>query len=270
MGYHGPSIYFASYTLTCLIAFFFFLIPGVEFLEQILGGLITDLDDFILSIPNISFVNLSNLFYLAESGAEVAVFTAYPLHWTLTYRPEDAWTIALQIIPWLVSGAIIGGLFPDNPKDALIIGVGLILSSSLNMLLIFTIIPSAILPNIPMIGPILAGVLNGMATGFTDLPMGISSVMTMVEGGGIFTAMVIFMSTLKSNENPAPESEKGASTALIMTSMFGAILCIPGFIIGIVHAAKNPGDRKAIAATVIGAMEVAIFVMIIFVFVPSP
>ncbi|MEX2682077.1 MAG: hypothetical protein Q6373_010785 [Candidatus Sigynarchaeota archaeon] len=270
MGYHGPLSFFAAYALTGLIAFFFFLIPGVEFLEQILAHLITDLDDFILSIPNISFVNVSNLFYLVETGAEVAVFNAYPLSWTLSYRPDDAWAVALQIIPWLGSGAIIGALFPENPKDAVITGVGLILSATANAIIFFIILPQAILPAIPMVGPAIIGVLNGMATGFTDLPMGVSSVLTVVEGGGLFTAMAVFMSTLKSNERPAPESERGGHVGLILTAIFGGILCIPGFILGVVNASRNPGDRKALAATIIGAMQLAILVMVIFVFVPSP
>nr|MDO8087511.1 hypothetical protein [Candidatus Sigynarchaeum springense] len=270
MGYHGPLTFFSAYALTGLIAFFVFLIPGVEFLEQILAGLITDLDDFILSIPNIGFVNLSNLFYLVETGAEVAVFNAYPLSWTLAYRPEDAWTVALQIIPWLGSGAIVGALFPENPKDALITSVGLILATTANAIIFFMIIPMAILSNIPMAGPIIVGILNGMASGFTDVPMGVSSILTVLEGGGLFAAMAVFMSTLKSNERPAPESESGARAALIMTAMFGSILCIPGFIVGLVNAVRNPGDRKAIMATILGAMEIVIFLMVVFIFVPAP
>ncbi len=270
MGYHGPLTYFASTMLTGLIAFFFFLIPGVEFLEEILAGLVTDLDTFILSIPSVPFVNLSNLLYMVETGAEVAVFNAYPLHWTLSYRPEDAWAVALQIIPWLGSGAIVGALFPENPKDALIIGVGVILMGIVNAVLVFMLLPGLLLPSIPLVGPVIMGVLNGMATGFTDLPLGVSSILTVVEGGGMFTAMALFMSTLKSNENPAPESEGGAKGALIMTAIFGGILCIPGFIVGVVNASRNPGDRKAIMAVILGAMQLVIFVMVIFVFVPTP
>jgi hypothetical protein len=265
--------YFASYALTGLIAFFLFLIPGVEFLEEILGGLITDLDDFILSLPSIPIVNLSNLFYIVESGAEVAVFTAYPVSWTLAYRPDGVWEVALQIIPWLASGAIIGALFPDNPKDAVIIGAGMILSAGLNVILLSTLLPNVILPMIPMVGPVLIGVLNGMATGFTDLPMGVSSFLTIVEGGGIFTAMVLFMSTLKAKKETSMVSEGGsANGAVIMTSFlfFPYILCIPGFIIGLVKTVKDPTDRKANAALIIGAMEVVIFVMILFIFVPTP
>jgi hypothetical protein len=273
MGHHGGTVFFASFCLTGLTAFFLFLIPNVEFLEEILAGLITDLDSFILSIPNIAFLNLSNLFYLVESGAEVAVFNAYPLHWTLAYRPEDAWAVALQIIPWLASGAIIGALFPDNPKDALIIGIGTILSASMLMATLYIIIPLAILPNIPVIGPVLVGVLSGMSAGFTDLPMGVSAVLTMVEGGGIFTAMVLFMSTLKSNERPSPTSTRGATTGLNLATigaMLTGFLIIPGFIISLVNLSKNPGDRKAIAGTIIGAMGMVIIVMIIFIFVPAP
>ncbi|MBN2152410.1 MAG: hypothetical protein JW839_13240 [Candidatus Lokiarchaeota archaeon] len=272
MGYHGPLAYFSSYTLVGLIAFFFFLIPGVEFLEEILAGLITDLDSFILSIPDVGFFNIGNLLYLAETGAEVAVFNAYPLHWTLSYRPEDAWAIALQIIPWLGSGAIVGAIFPENPKDALIIGVGMILAASLNTLLAQIILP-LILLNLPMfgmVGPLITGIMNGMATGFTDLPMGVSSILAIVEGGGLFIAMALFMSTLKSNEAPYPESEGGGKASLIMTSIFGSILCIPGFIIGVVNTSKNPGDRKAIMGTILGAMQLAIFVMVLFVFIPAP
>ncbi len=157
MGHHGPTTYFASYALTGLIAFFLFLIPGVEFLQEILGGLITDLDDFITTLPSIAFVNLSNLFYIVETGAEVAIFNAYPIHWTLSYRPDDVWEVALQIIPWLASGAIIGAIFPENPKDALIIGAGTILSAGLNVILLSTLLPNVILPIIPTVGPVIIG-----------------------------------------------------------------------------------------------------------------
>lgn len=270
MGYHGPLAYWSSITLTGLIAFFLFMIPGVEFLEQILSGLITDLDDFILSFSGmVPVVDVSRLLFLGEAGVEVALFNTYPLHWILSYRPDDAWTVALQIIPWLASGAIIGGLFPENPKDALIIGFGTILSSVVNNILLFVVIPMAVLPLIPMMGPALVGILNGMATGFTDLPMGFASILAVLEGGAIFTAMLVFMSTLKNNERPAPESTGGARAALVMTTLFGSILCIPGLIVGIVNAAKNPGDRKALDAVIIGGMQVVIFIIIVTAFVPG-
>ncbi len=272
MGHHGPTTYFASYALTGLIAFFLFLIPGVEFLQEILGGLITDLDDFITTLPSIAFVNLSNLFYIVETGAEVAIFNAYPIHWTLSYRPDDVWEVALQIIPWLASGAIIGAIFPENPKDALIIGAGTILSAGLNVILLSTLLPNVILPIIPTVGPVIIGVMNGMATGFTDLPMGISSFLAIIEGGGLMTAMLVFMSTLKNKKETPMESEGGATGALFMTSFLflPAILCIPGFIIGLVKASKDKDDRKAIAAAILGGMEVVIFVMVLFIFVRVP
>jgi hypothetical protein len=198
MGHHGMRTIFLGWLLTGLFAFGFFLIPGIEFLEQILGGLITDLDVFMSSLP----APFNSLGYLGATVVERVLFDMYPLSWSLYYRPDDAFTIFIMIVPWLASGACIAGMFSDNPKDALISGIGLICSNSMLMATLYIILPLVFM-NLPVLAgnpvfSVFIGALNGFAEGFTDLPMGVSAILTQVEGGGIYTAMAVFIGVLKS------------------------------------------------------------------------
>nr|MDO8109495.1 hypothetical protein [Candidatus Sigynarchaeota archaeon] len=176
---------------TGLFAWGLFLIPGVEFLEQILGGLITDLDTFLLGMQGFGVP-----LYLAESVLELFLFNVYPLSWTLLYRPDDAVTIALMIVPWIASGFVTTLIAkPDNPKEMIKVGIVLIISNSIWCVGLFMLAPLA-LNAIPMGGGIISGVLNGISSGFTDMPAGVSAILTNLEGGGLFIGMGVFTAIL--------------------------------------------------------------------------
>src|SRR5271157_6386596 len=205
---HGLRTAIVGWLFTGLVAFGLFLIPGVEFISLVLGNLFTGLDQAIINIFQVLPPPLNNfgaLAYVAYKGSEVAVFQMIPLSWVLSYptRQSDAAIIALMITPWLVSGFLTCFAFAKSPKDSLITSIMLTASNCVWCVALFFIIP-AIFLNIPSLnnsgaGAIISGVLNGIAQGFTDLPMGWSAILTQLEGGALFAGAGILAGLLKQN-----------------------------------------------------------------------
>lgn len=207
---HGLRTAIVGWLFTGLVAFGLFLIPGVEFISQILGNLITNVDQAILNVFSAlpkPFNTMGGLAYVGYAGLNVAFFDCIPLSWVLSYptRQGDALIVFMMITPWLVSGFLTCMIFAKSPKDSLITSLMLIASNCLWCVVLFFIMP-AIIVNIPSIsksgaGSIIMGVLNGIALGFTDLPMGWSAILTQIEGGGLFAGAGILAGLIKQNRS---------------------------------------------------------------------
>jgi len=203
---HGLRTAIVGWLFTGLVAFGLFAIPGVEFISLVLGNLFTGLDQAILNIFKMlpsPLNNLGGLGYVAYTGLEVVVFDCIPLSWVLSYptRQADAAIVILMIAPFLISGFLTGICFAKSPKDSLITSIMLIASNVMWCVMIFFILPTIFL-NIPQVslsgaGAIISGLLNGIALGFTDLPMGVSAILAQLEGGGFFAGAAIFAGLLK-------------------------------------------------------------------------
>ncbi|MFX0101476.1 MAG: hypothetical protein ACFFCS_18015 [Candidatus Hodarchaeota archaeon] len=172
--------------LTGAFAFLLFLIPGIDMVANITGSLIVDLDTALGMM-------LGPFGYLGATVAELLLFNAYPFSWILTHRPEDALTVLVMITPWLLSGLITCKVGADNPKDALKIGIVLIISNiAWNIVgLILLMVVANIVPYIDLIA-----ILNGLTTGLTDMPVMVSSVLVNLEGGGMFILMGVFVGVI--------------------------------------------------------------------------
>ncbi len=188
--------------LTGIIAFGLFLIPGVDFLSQILGGTIQDFDQFLIivfqNIPGAP--DLSALGAVIASFLELVLFGVYPLSWILAYRPEDWLSTVLMIVPWIGAGFLTGLACATNPKDAIKIGIGLIIGNCIWALIFNLGIPFG-LANLPMIpgeiSSVISGVLTGIAEGLTDMPPAVSAILVQVEGGAFFIGSGILAGLMK-------------------------------------------------------------------------
>jgi hypothetical protein len=203
---HGLRTAIVGWLFTGLVAFGLFAIPGVEFISLVIGNLVTGLDQAIINIFSVlpaPLNNLGGLGYVAYTGLEVAVFNCIPLSWVLSYptRQADAAIVILMIAPFLISGFLTGLCFAKSPKDSLITSIMLIASNCMWAVMGFFILP-AIFLNIPAIaqsgtGAMISGLLNGLASGITDLPMGWSAILAQLEGGGFFAGANILAGLLK-------------------------------------------------------------------------
>ncbi|MHA1679946.1 MAG: hypothetical protein ACTSUE_02995 [Promethearchaeota archaeon] len=178
--------------LTSLFAFLIFLIPGVEFLSQILGGTITNLDQFIIGLGGSGFSGISVIGYLGVTAVEMMLFRTFPFSWVISYRIDDAITILLMIIPWILSGFVIGKTRVQDPKHGLRVGIVLIIWGCLWWFILLILVP-LLMSNIPFIGPMITGAINALSKGFTDMPMGVSAMLTQLQGGAFFTGILVLM-----------------------------------------------------------------------------
>lgn len=186
---------------TGLIAFVLFIIPGIDFLGQILGGTIQNIEALFTVIPGLPAF-FATLGVLLITVLELFLFNVYPLSWILTWRPWDALTILYMIVPWICAGLITGKLVVKSPKDALGIGIGLIISNSLWCVLWFIVLPNVLMGVFGggMMGglsPLIQGIIEGAAAGLTDMPPGLSAILTQVQGGGLFTGAAIMIGMTK-------------------------------------------------------------------------
>ena len=186
-----------GWLFTGLVAFGLFLIPGVDFVGRILGGTIQNVDVFIASMPG----PFGALGYLIVTLVELLLFNTYPLSWVLTWRPWDALTILLMIVPWICGGLITAALVSNGPKDSLFIGIGLIICNILWCLLFFVVLPGVIINMVAggMDTTVMA-LLEGLASGLTDMPPGVSAILVQLQGGGLFTGAAIMIGMTKREE----------------------------------------------------------------------
>ncbi|MHA1792358.1 MAG: hypothetical protein ACTSVI_06910 [Promethearchaeota archaeon] len=203
MGKHIIPSIMLGWFLTNLIAFVLFIIPGVDFISSILNGLIQDLDAALPDLIGSATGNagLAALASVLATLLELLLFNTFPISWLLTYRLDDALSLTLMIVPWLVAGLLTGLARTEKPLDGLKIGIVLIISNSIWLVLLVVVLPSVILNAIPMgAGGFVSGILNGLSTGVTDMPMGVSAILTQVEGGGLFIGTAWIASLLKEDQ----------------------------------------------------------------------
>lgn len=187
-----------GWLFTGLFAFLIFLIPGVDFIGQVLGGTIQNIDQLLLSLGGGFSTGGGALGYVLATGVELVMFNLYPLSWIISYRIDDALTVFLMIIPWIISGFLVGLARVQNPKQGLKIGLLLITCNSIWCVVLLILIPNLLAGLVPAgLGINLGSWLNAFAVGATDLPMGVSAILVQVEGGAFFIGMTVLMGIIK-------------------------------------------------------------------------
>lgn len=169
---------------------------------SVTGGLITGLNDLFASVEG-----GMGIFLTIIGGALIGVFLIFffPIHWALTYRPDDVVLLIALVLPWILTCSIASALFAKSPRQALhtswAIGIGyLIIMSAL-----YLIIPTIINTFAPGLG---ADIIDGLSLGLTDLPYLLAIFTGILEGclvGSIFGA---FVGSLKYKPTDKVKKEK--------------------------------------------------------------
>ena len=85
----------------------------------ITGGLIEDLElalndlIFSLSIPPVMQGLLS---FLGSALIGLVLILFFPIHWCLTYRPDDVLLLIAVITPWILCCTITSAIFAHSPR----------------------------------------------------------------------------------------------------------------------------------------------------------
>ncbi len=174
---------FGRVVWTGIVGMLFLLITSwisFQFLDltsSITGDLIQNL--------NIALASLGPFFsFLAGAFIGLILILIFPIHWCLTYHPDDVMLLISVTLPWILSCSMICAINAKTPgkgiRTSLAIGIGYLIIA----LLIFFL-----LPLIPFVGPI----VNGLITGLTDLPYILAVSTAILEGclvGAVFGGFI--------------------------------------------------------------------------------
>jgi len=169
--------------LTSYISFMF-----LDLTSAVTGGLVQNLGDALNSLGSLLPGIGGIIGILAPMFLGLVLILIFPIHWCLVYRPDDVMLLIAVTLPWILACTMITLINAKTPgkgiRTSLAIGIGYLI---LALLLYF------LLPLIPVIGPFIEGILDGLTLGLTDLPY-IGAVSTAIlEGclvGAVFGAFI--------------------------------------------------------------------------------
>ncbi|MHA2186216.1 MAG: hypothetical protein ACXAAI_14580, partial [Promethearchaeota archaeon] len=141
--------------------------------EGVTGGLIQNLDD-ALGI----FSGTLGVIIQIVGGAFIGlalVFT-FPIHWCITYRPDDIGLIIAITVPWILCCVITSAISAHSPRGgihtSLAIGIGYAIV--LVVIYFIALLISSVFP--------LVAILDGLMLGLTDLPYLLAVLTSVLEG----------------------------------------------------------------------------------------
>ena len=153
--------------MLCLIPMAWISFSFLDLTSSVTGGLITNLNDAIASIGILLGMGAVGDILSLVAGAFLGLILIllFPIHWCIFYRPDDVLLLISVILPWILCCTITSAIFSHSPRGgihtSLAIGIGYLIPA----MAIYLVIPV-----IPVIGPLIAVVVDGAISGLTDLP----------------------------------------------------------------------------------------------------
>ncbi|MHA1912973.1 MAG: zinc ribbon domain-containing protein [Promethearchaeota archaeon] len=166
--------------------------------EGVTGGLIQNIDDALSLVTGLIPGPLGVVIeVLAGAFIGLALLFIFPIHWCITYRPDDVGLLIAVTVPWILCCVITSALFAKSPRGgihtSLAIGIGYAI-----LLVIIYFIAS-------LLGPFSA-ILDGLMLGLTDLPYLLAVLTSVLEGTLVGAVFAGFIGSLK--YNPGKKSKK--------------------------------------------------------------
>ncbi|MFW9930110.1 MAG: zinc ribbon domain-containing protein [Candidatus Thorarchaeota archaeon] len=179
----------------------------------ITGGLIEDLEvaltDLISSLGLIGPMG-GILSFLGSALIGLVLILFFPIHWCLTYRPDDISLIIAIVLPWILCCSITSAIFAHSPRGgihtSLAIGIGYMIIA-LSIYFIIPLILNFFLPGLG-VGGLVAGILDGLSVGLTDLPYALAVFTAILEGCLVGAVFGGFIGSLKYKPKSAVKKKK--------------------------------------------------------------
>ncbi|MFX0026782.1 MAG: zinc ribbon domain-containing protein [Candidatus Hermodarchaeota archaeon] len=157
----------------------------LDLTSSITGGLVEDLNVALASL------GAGGGFLSFLAGLVMVLF--FPIHWCLTYRPDDVLLIISVILPWILTCTITSAISSHSPRGglhtSLAIGIGYIIVG----FAFYFILPMIINIFLPGGGAFASAILDGLSAGLTDLPYLLAVLLAVLEGclvGSVFGAFI--------------------------------------------------------------------------------
>ena len=126
----------------------------------------------------------------------------FPIHWCLTYRPDDIMLLISVTLPWILACSMITAINAKSPgkgiRTSLAIGIGY---------LILALVGYFLLGMIPIVG----GIVDGLVLGLTDLPYVLAVSTAIIEGclvGAVFGGFIGALKYKPTGEGGKQKSKK--------------------------------------------------------------
>jgi len=177
----------------------------LDLTSSVTGGLIDDLnvaiDSIDLLLPGAPPILINILEFLAGALLGLFFVLIFPIHWCLTYRPDDVMLLISIMLPWILACSMISAINAKTPgkaiKTSLAIGIGYLIL----MLSLYFLIP-VLIPE----GVLIQGILDGIVSGLTDLSYIFAVSTAILEGCLVGAVFGGFIGALK--YKPTGESGK--------------------------------------------------------------
>jgi hypothetical protein len=167
--------------------------------EGVTGGLIQNIDD-ALSLVTGLIPGPFGIIIEIVGGAFIglALLFIFPIHWCITYRPDDIGLIIAVTVPWILCCVITSAIFSHSPRGgihtSIAIGIGYAILLVIVYFIATLIIPSG------------SAILDGLMLGLTDLPYLLATLTAVLEGTLVGAVFAGFIGSLK--YNPGKKGKK--------------------------------------------------------------
>jgi len=169
--------------------------------EGVTGGLLENVDDALNFLSTLLGIGGIIIELLAGMLIGVVLVLIFPIHWCITYRPDDIGLIIAITIPWILTCVIASALFAHSPREAihtsLSVGIGYAIISVVLYLIIIVISRGW--------GSV---ILDGLSSGLTDLSFLPAVLTAILEGCLVGTVFGAFIGSLRYKPVGAKEKKK--------------------------------------------------------------
>jgi hypothetical protein len=203
--------------MLCLIPMAWISFSFLNLSAGVTGGLIEDLEVAIANLGSIlpgigGFIGI-----IGGAFIGLILIFIFPIHWCLFYRPDDVLLIIAVIVPWILCCSITSALFAHSPRGgihtSLAIGIGYMIPA----ILIYFIIPMIVNNFLPGGGALVTGILDGLASGLTDLPYVLAVFTAILEGSLVGAVFGGFIGSLKYKPKSGVGKVKSKKAKVIST-----------------------------------------------------
>jgi hypothetical protein len=142
--------------------------------SAITGGLFTNVGPAISDL--ITGLNLGAYSTVADIAAVGFLgfisIMIFPLHWLLTFRPDNSMFAIALLFPWVMTAFITSLLFAKSMKEGFLTPIILGITIIVILIVVFSVIIPYVnnLPQIKSAGIDITGIINGVFSGLAGLP----------------------------------------------------------------------------------------------------
>ncbi len=194
--------------MLCLIPMAWISFNFFGLTSAVTGGIIENLSSGLSAIGALLGPLGEILVIAAGAFIGIILLFLFPLHWGLFYRPDDVGLLIAIVVPWILCCTITAGLFAHSPRGGINTSLAIGIGWAIPILIIVFAVPTILGAISPIAGGIAWGLINGLGTGLTDLPLFFAILLAIFEGAGVGALFGALIGALKYKPGEEQETRK--------------------------------------------------------------